>query len=104
MKCPRCQQENPPQATFCLECATPPAPRCANCGTQLPAGPKFCFECATPVSASRSGPRLASPEAYTPKHLAERIINSTAAVEGGGAENGGSVTQPFVVSTLQLPK
>ena len=23
MKCPRCQQENPPHAKFCLECATP---------------------------------------------------------------------------------
>src|SRR5215472_12322331 len=23
MTCPRCQQENPPQAKFCLECATP---------------------------------------------------------------------------------
>ena len=23
MKCPRCQQENPPQAKFCLECAAP---------------------------------------------------------------------------------
>ncbi len=23
MKCPRCQHENPPQAKFCLECATP---------------------------------------------------------------------------------
>ena len=23
MKCPRCQQENPSQAKFCLECATP---------------------------------------------------------------------------------
>jgi len=23
MKCPRCQQENPAQAKFCLECATP---------------------------------------------------------------------------------
>jgi signal transduction histidine kinase len=23
MKCPRCQQDNPPQAKFCLECATP---------------------------------------------------------------------------------
>jgi hypothetical protein len=26
MKCPRCQQENPPQAKFCLECATPITP------------------------------------------------------------------------------
>jgi class 3 adenylate cyclase/tetratricopeptide (TPR) repeat protein len=82
MKCPRCQHENPPQAKFCLECAAPLALRCANCGTQLPAGAKFCFECATPVSAPGSPPRFTSPEAYTPKHLAERIINSKAALEG----------------------
>jgi class 3 adenylate cyclase/tetratricopeptide (TPR) repeat protein len=82
MKCPRCQQENPPEAKFCLECATPLARRCTNCRTQLPAGAKFCFECATPVSAPRSAPQIASPEAYTPKHLAERIINSKAALEG----------------------
>src|SRR5499433_2105425 len=82
MKCPRCQQENPPQAKFCLECASPFTLRCANCGTQLPAGAKFCFECATPASAPGSVSRFASPEAYTPKHLAERIINSKAALEG----------------------
>jgi class 3 adenylate cyclase/tetratricopeptide (TPR) repeat protein len=82
MKCPRCQQENPPQAKFCLECATPLALRCANCGTQLAGGAKFCFECATPVSVPGSPPRFASPETYTPKHLAERIINSKAALEG----------------------
>jgi class 3 adenylate cyclase/tetratricopeptide (TPR) repeat protein len=82
MKCPRCQQENPPQAKFCLECATSLALRCANCGAQLPTGAKFCFECATPVSASGSPPQFASPETYTPKHLAERIINSKAALEG----------------------
>jgi len=23
MRCPQCQQENPPQAKFCLECAQP---------------------------------------------------------------------------------
>ncbi|HKE11801.1 MAG TPA: adenylate/guanylate cyclase domain-containing protein, partial [Myxococcota bacterium] len=82
MKCPRCQQENPPQAKFCLECASPFTLRCANCGTELPAGAKFCFECATPASAPGSVSRFASPEAYTPKHLAERIINSKAALEG----------------------
>jgi class 3 adenylate cyclase/tetratricopeptide (TPR) repeat protein len=82
MQCPRCQQENPPQAKFCLECATRLALRCSNCGTPLPAGAKFCFECATPVSSPGSLPRPASPEAYTPKHLAELIINSKAALEG----------------------
>ena len=82
MTCPRCKQENPPQAKFCLECATPLAPRCANCGTQLPAGAKFCFECAHPVGSASTTPRFGAPESYTPKHLAERIINSKAALEG----------------------
>jgi class 3 adenylate cyclase len=82
MKCPRCQHENPPQAKFCLECATPLALRCANCGTELPAGAKFCFQCATPVSVPGSPPRFASPEAYTPKHLAEKILTSKSALEG----------------------
>ena len=26
MNCPRCKQENPPEAKLCLECATPLAP------------------------------------------------------------------------------
>src|SRR4029434_6149661 len=82
MKCPRCQQENSPQAKFCVECATPFAFRCSNCGTQLPAGAKFCFECATPVSTARLTPRFVSPETYTPTHLAERILTSKAALEG----------------------
>jgi Double zinc ribbon len=58
MKCPRCQQDNPPRAKFCLECAAPLALRCASCGTQLPSGAKFCFECATPVSGPDSTSRL----------------------------------------------
>jgi class 3 adenylate cyclase/predicted ATPase len=82
VKCPRCQQENPPQAKFCLECATPLALRCANCGTQLPPGAKFCFECAAPVGAPGSSSRFASPESYTPKHLAEKILTSKGALEG----------------------
>src|SRR2546428_9877277 len=82
MKCPRCQHENPPQAKFCLECAAPLAFQCTNCGTQVPPGAKFCFECATPVGAPGSVPRFASPQAYTPKHLAEKILNTRATLEG----------------------
>jgi class 3 adenylate cyclase len=83
MTCPRCQTENPPQAKFCLECAAPLAARCANCGTQLPASAKFCLECAHPVSGAPVGqPRFVSPEAYTPKHLAEKILTSKNALEG----------------------
>jgi hypothetical protein len=54
--CPRCRQDNPPQA-------------------------KFCLECATPVGAPGSQPRSASFESYTPKHLAERLIHLKAALE-----------------------
>jgi class 3 adenylate cyclase/tetratricopeptide (TPR) repeat protein len=85
MKCPRCQTENPPQAKFCLECAAPLARTCSSCGTLLPPTAKFCLECAHPVTGpglTPSQPRFGSPEAYTPRHLAEKILTSKAALEG----------------------
>src|SRR3989304_3717192 len=82
MKCARCQQENPPQAKFCIECAAPLARTCGNCGTPFPAAAKFCPECAQPAGAAVAEPRFASPESYTPKHLAEKILTSKAALEG----------------------
>ena len=82
MQCPSCHQENPPQAKFCLECATPLARRCPKCGTQLPPSAKFCFECAEPVTSPGSDARPASPAEYTPKYLAERILTSRGALEG----------------------
>ena len=83
MKCPRCQQENPPGSAFCLECGGRPAPACASCGAELPAGSKFCNKCGTPVAKEApTQPRFASPEAYTPKHLAEKILTSKSTLEG----------------------
>ncbi len=84
MKCPRCQQENRPGAKFCEECAAPLARACANCGAQLSATAKFCSECAHPAGPAvpPAPQRFGAPETYTPKHLAERIINSRAALEG----------------------
>src|SRR5262245_53212640 len=87
MKCPRCQHDHHPGAKFCEECAAPLARACANCGAQLSPTAKFCSECAHPAgspsaSTGPTTPRFASPETYTPKHLAERILNSKAALEG----------------------
>src|SRR5437773_1382923 len=85
MKCSRCQHENRPGAKFCEECAAPLARVCANCGAQLSPTAKFCSECAHPTgstSTDPSAPRFTSPETYTPKHLAERILESKAALEG----------------------
>src|SRR5215813_15610120 len=83
MTCPRCQTANPPQANFCIECATPLRSSCTNCGTTLPPAAKFCYACAHPTGSP--GPRAAywsSPDSYTPRHLAEAILTSRAALEG----------------------
>jgi len=83
MKCLRCQHENQPGAKFCQECSAPLARVCSNCGSRLPEGAKFCPECAHAVSPTASTPaRFGSPESYTPKHLAERILTSKNALEG----------------------
>jgi class 3 adenylate cyclase/tetratricopeptide (TPR) repeat protein len=83
MQCRQCQQANPPQAKFCLECGTRLALMCAQCGTELPASAKFCLECGHPVSGQSAGQsRFTPPAAYTPKHLADKILTSRTALEG----------------------
>jgi class 3 adenylate cyclase/tetratricopeptide (TPR) repeat protein len=83
MKCPRCQHENPPQAKFCLECGARVALTCAKCRSELPTGAKFCLECGAPVASQTTAEaRFTSPDSYTPKHLAEKILTSKAALEG----------------------
>jgi class 3 adenylate cyclase/tetratricopeptide (TPR) repeat protein len=81
MKCPRCQHDNPQEARFCEECATPLARTCSNCGTALSATAKFCHACAHPVAGGAGTPSRA-PDSYTPKHLAEKILTSKTALEG----------------------
>ena len=81
MQCPRCQHQNPQGARFCEECATPLARTCSNCGTTLSATAKFCHACAHPV-AGGAVTQSRSPESYTPKHLAEKILTSKTALEG----------------------
>src|SRR5262245_59110231 len=85
MHCPRCQHENETGAKFCEECAAPLVRMCSSCGRRLSATAKFCPECAQPTGvapAITTPPRFASAEAYTPRHLAERILTSRAALEG----------------------
>jgi predicted ATPase/class 3 adenylate cyclase len=81
MKCPQCQTENPPGARFCGQCAAPLVAICPSCGARNPPENKFCGQCA--VSLDRPAqPRFASPEAYTPKHLAEKILTTGSALKG----------------------
>jgi class 3 adenylate cyclase/tetratricopeptide (TPR) repeat protein len=84
MMCPRCHAENREGRRFCAKCAAPLATACPSCGFSNEPGEDFCGGCAAPlVVASRPAEvRFASPQSYTPKHLAERILTSKVALEG----------------------
>src|SRR5690349_13435418 len=85
VKCLRCQHENEAGAKFCEECAAPAARVCGGCGRPLSPIANYCPECARPASTaatSAMSPRFSAPDAYTPQHLAERILTSRAAIEG----------------------
>src|SRR5882724_9737011 len=82
MKCSRCQHENPAGAHFCMKCGTGLTMVCAKCNTKLPTDAAFCFACGQPVVAAADGQHFTTPDAYTPKHLAEKILTSKSALEG----------------------
>jgi predicted ATPase/class 3 adenylate cyclase len=81
MRCPRCDAENPAGMKFCGQCAAPLASLCPACGTANPPGNTFCGQCAAPLSKATE-PRFGSPESYTPRYLAEKILTSKTALEG----------------------
>ena len=83
MDCPRCRHGNAPSSRFCTECGARLALVCAGCGAELADGVRFCGQCGLSVEAQRAGQaRFASPEAYTPSHLADKIRTSQAAIAG----------------------
>ncbi len=84
MSCPACGFENPAGIKFCGNCAQPlqALAGCPGCGFENPPGFKFCGECARPLTgAASSGPER-DPRAYTPRHLADKILQSKSALEG----------------------
>jgi class 3 adenylate cyclase len=82
LRCSACGHENRDTARFCGACAAPlgKATACAECGAANPPGQKFCDACGRPLSGST--PTAREPRAYTPRHLAEKILSSRAALEG----------------------
>src|SRR5713101_113198 len=83
MKCPRCEQDNPAHARFCLGCGARLALACSSCGVELPGGARFCLQCGQAIAAGTAAPvRSRAPETYTPKHLAEKILTSKITLEG----------------------
>ena len=82
MRCSRCQQENPAGVKFCGGCGAKLEARCSQCGAGNPPTNRFCHECGTELAAGATRPKAVSPDTYTPKHLAEKILTSKAALEG----------------------
>ena len=81
MQCRRCQAQNRDGVRFCEECGARLALSCASCGGELSPDKRFCGACGAPVASTAPG-RYASPQGYTPKHLADRILTSKSALEG----------------------
>ena len=84
-RCPQCQHENPPGARFCNGCGARVELACAGCGQVNPSGSRFCNGCGAKLgdpAPAGPEPRFTSPATYTPKHLAEKILTSKAALEG----------------------
>src|SRR5262249_23358144 len=92
MKCPKCHTENFADSAFCEECSAPLEATCPGCGAANRPTAKFCRKCRAEIgqfaaNGSRLGDstepaRAANRLAYTPKHLADKILTSRAALEG----------------------
>src|SRR6185503_9426802 len=80
MTCPRCQSKNDAGARLCEDCGARLEAACPSCGTPVTPGKKFCRSCGAALTPEPS--RFTSPESYTPKHLAEKILTSRAVLEG----------------------
>ncbi|PYN04311.1 MAG: hypothetical protein DME07_03835 [Candidatus Rokuibacteriota bacterium] len=86
MQCRRCSHDVPADAQFCPECGARLAITCPECGTDNGSAYKFCKNCGRALglvpAAEKDPARFASPQSYTPRHLAEKILTSKNAMEG----------------------
>jgi class 3 adenylate cyclase/tetratricopeptide (TPR) repeat protein len=94
MPCTSCGHENRATARFCEACGAPLAPVCPRCGAQARPGARFCDACGQRLPEATAAPggtgagsapatrEGRDARAYTPPHLAEKILRGRAALEG----------------------
>ncbi len=84
MRCPGCQLNNREDAKFCKECGTKLDRKCPSCGYRFESDTLFCDECGYKFETPKAPLRVdySRPESYTPKFLADKILNTRSAIEG----------------------
>jgi len=87
VSCPGCGQENPTGNRFCGGCGVALARTCPACAEANPPDHRFCGACGAalqrpPQQVTEKERPLRDVLAYTPKHLADRILQSRSALEG----------------------
>jgi hypothetical protein len=91
VSCSACGHDNPAGNRFCGGCGASLERRCPACQHASPSDHRFCGACGATLEAPSHPPRDPSrgahdsartPRAYTPKHLAEKILQSKSALEG----------------------
>jgi hypothetical protein len=71
MRCPECGRENAAEMKFCGECGTGLTVLCRQCGARNSPAQKFCGECGARLGSEASSRQFPTPDAYTPKYLAQ---------------------------------
>jgi class 3 adenylate cyclase/tetratricopeptide (TPR) repeat protein len=89
VRCSSCGFENAPGIKFCGECgkplaeaAKPGAPPDPRSYTPKQSGARFCDACGHAVAGPANQVTSSSPQSSMPRHLAEKILNSRASLEG----------------------
>ncbi len=86
-----CGPDNQVGSAFCETCGAHLERRCSGCGAAVSPGARFCRSCGAELAALGAAPGPAhaaalstthDPRTYTPKHLADRIVQSRSALEG----------------------
>ena len=92
MRCAACEHESPAGSAFCEGCGARLERTCGTCGAIASPVARFCRSCGAALgpidppapapAPARATPVERTPRAYTPKQLAEKILQAKSALEG----------------------
>jgi class 3 adenylate cyclase/tetratricopeptide (TPR) repeat protein len=82
MRCSKCGRENRAGRRFCAQCGGGLTLVCSSCQAENEPGEQFCGDCGQRIAEPAKAPPRPEPRSYTPKHLADKILQSKSALEG----------------------